>query len=76
LKINHSIIVMLIATSWILSGPAGADGIIIVAPPQDVPSVGLNDALTIKYHRVDVTVEDQIATTRVDQVFDYNMIAE
>jgi len=69
LKINHSIIVMLIATSWILSGPAGADGIIIVAPPQDVPSVGLNDALTIKYHRVDVTVEDQIATTRVDQVF-------
>ncbi|MGC9357881.1 MAG: VIT domain-containing protein, partial [Anaerolineae bacterium] len=25
--------------------------------------------LTIRYHRVDVTIEDQVATTRVDQVF-------
>ncbi len=46
-----------------------ADGIIIVEPPPDVPPVRLDEALTIKYHRVTVTIDDQVATTRVDQVF-------
>jgi Ca-activated chloride channel family protein len=46
--------------------PALADGIIIIDPPvePDVPSY-----LTVKYHRVTVTIEDQVATTHVDQVF-------
>jgi Ca-activated chloride channel family protein len=48
--------------------PALADGIII---PEPVPPISIVDVpyLTIKYHRVTVTIEDQVATTRVDQVF-------
>ncbi len=45
--------------------PAFADGIIIIDPP--VPEVP--PYLTVKYHRVTVTIVDQIATTHVDQVF-------
>jgi len=45
--------------------PALADGIIIIDPP--VPEVP--PYLTVKYHRVRVTIEDQVATTHVDQVF-------
>jgi Ca-activated chloride channel family protein len=51
------------------AAPALADGIIIVDPPPNVPPVRLDEALTIKYHRVTVTIEDQVATTRVDQLF-------
>jgi Ca-activated chloride channel family protein len=42
--------------------PAAADGIII----PDRPDMAY---LTIKYHRVTVTIEDQVATTHIDQVF-------
>jgi Ca-activated chloride channel family protein len=42
--------------------PAAADGIII----PDRPDVTY---LAIKYHRVRVTIEDQVATTHIDQVF-------
>ena len=38
-----------------------ADGIII--PPPEFPR------LSVKYHHVDVTIDNQVATTRVDQVF-------
>jgi Ca-activated chloride channel homolog len=48
--------------------PALADGIIIPIPPPDIPIVEV-PFLTIKYHRVTVTIEDQVATTHVDQVF-------
>jgi Ca-activated chloride channel family protein len=51
------------------AAPALADGIIIVDPPPNVPPIRLDEALTIKYHRVSVTIEDQVATTRVDQLF-------
>jgi Ca-activated chloride channel family protein len=48
--------------------PAYADGIIIPEPPP--PHIPPQPApLAIKYHRVDVTIEDQVATTHVDQVF-------
>ncbi|MFH1084771.1 MAG: VIT domain-containing protein, partial [Chloroflexota bacterium] len=46
----------------------GADGIIIPMPPPGRPPVELR-SLTIKYHRVTVTIRDQVATTHVDQVF-------
>jgi Ca-activated chloride channel family protein len=42
--------------------PAAADGIIIPDRPE-------MNYLTVKYHRVTVTIEDQVATTRIDQVF-------
>jgi len=42
--------------------PAAADGMIV--PPEPGQSY-----LTVKYHRVTVTIQDQVATTHVDQVF-------
>jgi len=42
--------------------PALADGIII----PDTPATSY---LTVKYHRVTVTIQDQVAVTHVDQVF-------
>ncbi|HIQ01310.1 MAG TPA: VWA domain-containing protein, partial [Anaerolineales bacterium] len=56
-------VMMLLATA----SPALADGIIIPDPPP----IPMPEPiwLTIRYHRVTVTIEDQVATTRVDQVF-------
>ena len=42
---------------------AAADGILVPPLRPDAPY------FTIKYHHVEVTVEDQVATTHVDQVF-------
>ena len=62
------ILLMIIAISSGLMSPAGADGIIIVDPPPGV-DVRLAQSLAIKYHHVDIQIKDQVATTRVDQVF-------
>ena len=51
-----------------LTMPALADGIIIPRPRPDEPVIPLR-SLAIKYHRVTVTIKDQVATTHVDQVF-------
>ncbi len=48
--------------------PALADGLIVPLPPPDVPIVDV-PYLTVKYHRVTVTIDNQVATTHVDQVF-------
>jgi Ca-activated chloride channel family protein len=48
--------------------PALADGLIVPVPPPNVPIVNV-PYLTVKYHRVTVTIDNQVATTRVDQVF-------
>ena len=49
-----------------------ADGIIIPDPDPWPGPVPLDDTwLTIRYHRVTVTIEEQVATTHVDQAF-YN----
>lgn len=53
-----------------MAHPVLADGIIIPEPPPLPEPVPLRDIwLTIRYHRVDVTIEDQVATTRVEQEF-------
>jgi Ca-activated chloride channel homolog len=53
--------------------PALADGIIIPDPPicggERCPDPFPIAQLAIRYHRVEVTIQDQVATTRVDQVF-------
>src|SRR5512135_2381213 len=50
--------------------PAAADGIIIPQPPIDRPAIPWrNIPISVKYHHVDVTIKDQVATTHVDQVF-------
>ncbi len=48
--------------------PVKADGIIIIDPPPE-PPVDWSPWLTIRYHRVTVQIQDQVATTKVDQVF-------
>lgn len=53
----------------LLSSPALADGIIIPYPPK--PPIPPISSLVIKYHRVSVRINDQVATTMVDQLF-YN----
>jgi Ca-activated chloride channel family protein len=60
--------VLLLALLIIPAIPALADGIIIPELPPDVPVVDV-PYLTVKYHHVTVTIEDQVATTHVDQVF-------
>ena len=43
-----------------------ADGFIIPVPPPDVVRV---PPLSLKYHRVTVEIDDQVARTKIDQVF-------
>ena len=70
---------ILFLTAVILLGgalPALADGIII--PPRP-PGPFTDPAwLTIRYHHVDVTIDNQVATTHIDQVFvnEGNQVAE
>ena len=61
-----------------LAGPAMADGMVIVnnaatgvvGPPMPPgPPFILPSYLSVKYHNVQVTIKDQVAQTRVDQVF-------
>lgn len=62
-----ALLVFLVALSLFLMTcrPALADGIIIIDPPiEEIPPY-----LIVKYHRVTVTIQDQVATTHVDQVF-------
>jgi len=61
-------IALLLTLLLVTSTPVLADGIVIPHPPPDVPSPDV-PYLTIKYHRVTVTIEDQVAITHVDQVF-------
>ena len=57
-------------TAFVGVGRVHADGIIIPEPPPWPEPPPLRDTwLTIEYHRVHVTIEDQIAVTRVDQSF-------
>ncbi|MBU1652088.1 VIT and VWA domain-containing protein [bacterium] len=50
------------------SGNAVADGV-IVPLPSPYPMPRMNDFYSVKYHRVSVDVQDQIATTTVEQSF-------
>ena len=65
---------MLLVTAMLLGlimstvGASYADGIIIPDPPPHIPITDV-PSLTIKYHRVRVTIENQVAITHVDQVF-------
>ncbi len=70
-------VLLLLATA----APARADGVIIIDPwpPQPpFPEPPRPVWLTIRYHRVTVTIDNQVATTRVDQVFvnEHNRDAE
>jgi len=79
-------IAIALVTTFSFTRPARADGIIIPNPPLceprckplppcppdlTCPTPTPVSQLVIRYHRVQVTIHDQVATTRVDQVF-YN----
>jgi Ca-activated chloride channel family protein len=61
-----------------ITAPALADGIVVPDPPPDPMPMEEMPWLTIRYHRVDVTIENQVATTRVEQEFvnEYDWEAE
>ena len=71
LVVGRWLAVLAAVVAMLLWAPAArADGIIIPDPPPGEEPGPLRDAwLTIRYHRVRVTIEDQIAVTRVDQEF-------
>lgn len=70
-KIIISLVVVL-AALFIFVQPALADGIVIPDPPPIPDPPSLEESwLTIRYHRVSVLIDDQIAVTQVEQEF-YN----
>ncbi|MEE9555008.1 MAG: VIT domain-containing protein [candidate division Zixibacteria bacterium] len=49
-----------------MAGPVSADGMLIIRPMPDLPPMPRVD---VKYHHVDVEINDPVAITKVDQVF-------
>jgi len=72
-RLPIGLISALALTALLVPSPALADGIIIPDPPicdpLPCPEPFPIAQLAIEYHRVRVAVEDQVAVTRVDQVF-------
>lgn len=65
---RHCAVLLALLALLFTTTPVLADGIIIIDPPI-TPQPDWKPWLTIRYHRVMVTIEDQVATTKVDQVF-------
>ncbi|MBU1026511.1 MAG: VWA domain-containing protein, partial [Candidatus Margulisbacteria bacterium] len=70
------ILVFLACSLFFLMGITYADGLIVVDPP--FRSRQPITALTVKYHRVKVEIDNGVATTSIDQVFknDYDVDVE
>lgn len=59
-------LILLVILSLFINGLAHADGFIIIPrPPQERTFI----PLSIKYHHVEVEINNQVTTTKVDQVF-------
>ncbi|MCU0726981.1 MAG: VWA domain-containing protein [Planctomycetes bacterium] len=66
---KKSPLILAMAVLFVLAGPVLADGFIIVPRhPPERPEVR-TIPLAVKYHRVTVTIRDQVAVTEIDQVF-------
>ena len=65
-------LLMLLTVLATITG-AKADGVIVVTPPDCDPACGdvvyVGDQLVVKNHHVNVTIENQLATTEIDQTF-------
>ena len=70
-RFKHTILLVFLIV--MLAGPAFADGFIIVPrPPRPHPQPHFHPfPLEVKYHHVDVAIDDRIAVTTIDQEF-YN----
>lgn len=60
-------VILSLALVILLGGVARADGFIIPRPPH--PDVPPPPNLSIKYHHVDIKIDNQVAQTAVDQIF-------
>ena len=73
IQIKHKILisfVIVVIAFLAVAQPALADGIVILDPSPWPDSPPLEENwLTIRYHRVSVSISDQIAVTRVEQEF-------
>lgn len=69
MKRNTFALLLIVCVMGLIAGPVLADGIIIIDPPPIPSPPEWSPWLTICYHRVHVTITDQVATTHVDQVF-------
>lgn len=69
---KYAFILTLLISTWFISAvPAAAQGIIL--PPPDVPGVDTDPRwLSIDYHRVNVDINNQVATTNVEMQFTNN----
>ena len=66
IAISAGVVLIMVLTAF----SAFADGVIFIERPHPAPELKpKTEALPIKYHRVKVEIKDQVATTRIDQVF-------
>lgn len=72
-RIPFVLVFVMMLAQFVLPPLARADGVIIVDPPPCDPActepVLIADQLTVRSHRVNVQIADQVAVTRIDQVF-------
>jgi Ca-activated chloride channel family protein len=65
MKRFYALLLLALAAGLFFPMTALADGVIIIDPPPlDRPAY-----LTVVYHHVEITIADQVATTKIDQVF-------
>ncbi len=70
MKTRNLLSLFLASSCLLVSAPALADGILIPhLPNQPMRPIREMPNFAIKHHRVQVTIEDQVATTAVDQLF-------
>jgi Ca-activated chloride channel family protein len=65
---NVVVALVVMGLLWASAGAVHADGVVIIEPPPGVPAPEAPN-LVVKYHKVNVEIRDQVATTEVDQVF-------
>jgi Ca-activated chloride channel homolog len=63
------LLILLLLMLVFAAHPVSADGFIIPQPPVDRPIPWRDIPLTVKYHRVTIDIDNQVATTKVDQLF-------
>jgi len=62
-------IILSVILLFLMAGIACADGFIVIPPQPGQPRGKRFIPLSIKYHHVEVDIDNQVATTKVDQVF-------
>jgi Ca-activated chloride channel family protein len=65
-KLMLSFLLLIVLSAFMAASAAAAEPIPI---PPPIPPDWNFDGLTIEYQRVNVTIEDQVATTHIDQLF-------